>query len=411
MPVAPPAASPSRVSETTQHIETSPLPFEELLERVQAVGRDVLAVHADNVDLLARFPEESIAALKELRLMSAYVPREYGGLGLDIVQTGRICELLGQYCGSSAMIYAMHCIQVACIVHHGQGSAFFRDYLRKLVQEQRLMGSATTEIGTGGDLRSSICAIEVDGDRFAVCKKAPVISYGAQADDIFVTCRRHPDAPAHEQVQVLVSKDDYRAEPLSNWDTLGFRGTCSSGFTLTAHGDAEQIMPVPFEQILAHTMHPYAHITWASLWSGIAADAVNRARAYLRAEARKTPGETPLAAIRLGEVDQVLQEFRHNVRSLAREYAELVTSGLEGTQRGFGFSIRTNNLKLTSSQRIVEIVGGAMLICGISGYRNDSKYSLSRHLRDAYGAAVMVNNDRILKHNATMLLAYRDNGS
>ena len=49
-----------------------------------------------------------------------------------------------------------------------------------------------------------------------------------------------------------------------------------------------------------------------------------------------------------------------------------------------------------------------MLICGIAGYRNDSKYSLSRHLRDAYGAALMVNNDRIMKLNATMLMAQRE---
>ena len=49
-----------------------------------------------------------------------------------------------------------------------------------------------------------------------------------------------------------------------------------------------------------------------------------------------------------------------------------------------------------------------MLICGIAGYRNDSKYSLARHLRDAYGAALMVNNDRIMKLNATMLMVHRE---
>ena len=54
---------------------------------------------------------------------------------------------------------------------------------------------------------------------------------------------------------------------------------------------------------------------------------------------------------------------------------------------------------------VVDVVGRALLICGIAGYRNDSKFSLCRHLRDAYGAALMVNNDRILKLNATMLLA------
>lgn len=302
----------------------------------------------------------------------------------------------------------MHCIQVACVVHHGQTSSWFREYLRRLVDEQRLMASATTEIGTGGDLRSSICAIEIEGDNFNLTKKAPVISYGESADDILVTCRRAPDAPASEQVQVLVSRGEYTAEPLSTWDTMGFRGTCSSGFTLTAIGSTDQILPTPFNDILSQTMHPYSHIVWGALWSGIASDAVNRARAFVRAEARKTPGETPLSAIRLAEVDQVLQEMRHNVQCLAKEYHDLLAADQPEKVHGFGFSIRTNNLKITCSQRIVEIVGGALLICGISGYRNDSQYSLSRHLRDSYGAALMVNNDRITKLNATMLMAHKE---
>ncbi len=382
--------------------------FDVLLNRVHAIGRDVLAVHANDVDRLARFPVESIDAMKRAKLLSAYVPVEYGGMGLKIIELSRVCEALGHYCGSSAMIYAMHCIQVGCVVHHAQESAYFRRYLRDLVGEQRLMASATTEIGTGGDLRSSVCAVEIEGDCFTLTKKAPVISYGEYSDDILVTCRRAPDVPASEQLQVMVKRGDYVAETLSTWDTMGFRGTCSSGFTLTSHGATDQILPTPFNEILSQTMHPFSHIVWGALWTGIASDAVNLARAFVRAEARKTPGETPISAIRLAEVDLVLQEMRHNVYSLAREYHELLETSSSDSIHGFGFSIRTNNLKVSCSQRIVEIVGQALLICGISGYRNDSKFSLSRHLRDAYGAALMVNNDRITKLNATMLLAHRE---
>ena len=381
--------------------------FDRVVRVGHRLGKEVLAVHAADVDRQSRFPHESLAALREAALLSAYVPREFGGLGLNIVEIARLCEVLGQYCGSTAMIYAMHNIQVACVVHHAQSSEFFRDYLFRLVETQRLMASATTEIGTGGDLRSSICAVEIEGQSFKLTKQAPVISYGEYADDILVSCRRAPDAPASEQVLVMVSRGEYTAVPLSTWDTMGFRGTCSSGFTLTSHGDVAQILPTPFEQILSQTMHPYSHIVWGSLWSGIATDAVNSARAFLRAEARKTPGETPLAAIRLAEVDLVLQEMRHNVRTLAREYLELLANPGEAL-RGFGFAIRTNNVKLSCSRQVVEIVSGALLICGIAGYRNDSKYSLSRQIRDAYGAAVMVNNDRIMKLNATMLLAHKD---
>ena len=50
----------------------------------------------------------------------------------------------------------------------------------------------------------------------------------------------------------------------------------------------------------------------------------------------------------------------------------------------------------------------ALAVCGISAYRNDSPYSLTRVLRDAHGAALMVSNDRIAGNNAELLLTLRD---
>src|SRR5437763_13598146 len=104
--------------------------FDRLVQKTHAIGKEVLSAFAADVDRNARFPRESIDALRQAKLLSAYVPREYGGMGLNIMQIARICEALGQYCGSTAMIYAMHKIQVACVVHHAQQSPFFRDYLR-----------------------------------------------------------------------------------------------------------------------------------------------------------------------------------------------------------------------------------------------------------------------------------------
>lgn len=392
----------------TQETGMSSPAFERLLQKTHLIGREILSAFAAEIDRDARFPREAMEALRQARLLSAYVPEQDGGMGLNVVQIARLCEALGQYCASSAMIFAMHQIQAACLVHHAQSSASFRGYLRRLVEEQRLIASATTEVGVGGDLRTSLCAVEVANGRFRLTKKAPVISYGESADDILVTCRRAPDAPPGDQVQVLLHRGDFTMEPMSGWDTLGFRGTCSSGFLLTACGEAEQILPAPFADILSRTMHPFSHVVWSALWAGLAVDAVNRARAFVRAEARKTPGETPLSALRLAEADGVLQEMRHNVAGHARDYHELLVAGRPEAFDQFGFSVRTNNLKVSSSQRVIDVVGRALLICGIAGYRNDSKYSLTRHLRDAYGAALMVNNDRILKLNATLLTAHKE---
>ena len=391
-------------------LQASPYPtdFCSLLKKVHAIGAETIAPKAQEVDRDARFPREAFEALKAEKLLSAYVPPDYGGMGLSLIELSKICETLGQYCGSTAMIYAMHQIQVACIVHHALGSEYFRNYARELVARQYLLASATTELGIGGDLRSSLCAVKVEGERFTLVKQAPVISYGEAADAILATCRRAEDAARGDQVQVLLLKEDYTLAQLAGWDTLGFRGTCSSGFTVTSTGRAEQILPAPYAAIHMKTMHPFSHVVWNSLWLGIASDALARARVTVRAEARKNPGVTPISATRLAEADIVLFSMRSALQAMIAEYDGRLVAGSEDNEPDSGFAIRTNNLKMASSVQLIDVVSRAMIICGIAGYKNDSKLSLGRHLRDAYGASVMVNNDRILGHNSTMHIGQRD---
>jgi acyl-CoA dehydrogenase len=382
--------------------------FTALLEKVHAIGRDVIAPTADEVDRDARFPREAFAALRAEKLLGAYVPREYGGLGLDVTEVSRLCEALGHYCASTAMIFAMHHIQVACIVHHALGEAFFRDYVREIAARQLLIASATTELGIGGDVRQSICATKIVDRHFILEKQAPVISYGEEADAILATCRKSEDAARSDQVQVLVRKEDCTLTRLSKWDTLGFRGTVSPGFELKSLGHVEQILPVPYAYIHSKTMHPFAHIVWASLWVGLATDALNRARSFVRSEARKNPSAPPISATRLAEADLVLNTMKSALQATLADYQRLLQGDDPESFSSFAFAIRINNLKLTCSQLVLDVVARAMVICGIQGYRNDSKLSLGRHLRDATGAGLMVNNDRILGQNATMHIGLRD---
>lgn len=376
------------------------------LERAQRIGLEVAAPFADAVDRDARFPIEAFDALRSERMLGIFIPAEYGGGGCSIADLAAICTALGQYCSATAMIFAMHQIQVACIVRHARESRFFSSYLAELADTQALIASATSEIGVGGDVRSSVCAVQHDGGSFSIIKQAPVISYGQHADAILATARRTPDAPPSDQVLVLVKRDEFKLTPTSGWDTLGFRGTCSPGFTLTATANADHIIPVAYASISCETMLPVSHIVWTSLWLGIATAAVGRARAYIRGEARKSPGKTPAASVRLADVVSRLQAMRATVNDSVRDYESIMHDA--DALSGMNFAIRMNNLKLTCSTAVVDIVSQAMLICGMSGYRNDSKSSLGRLLRDAYGAALMINNDRIYGANAAMLLVSKD---
>ena len=72
------------------------------------------------------------------------------------------------------------------------------------------------------------------------------------------------------------------------------------------------------------------------------------------------------------------------------------------------FTIAMNNLQLSASRLVIEVVSLAMSICGMAGYRQDSPYSLGRLLRDAHGAALVASNDRIMSQNAEMLMVSQE---
>jgi acyl-CoA dehydrogenase len=45
-----------------------------------------------------------------------------------------------------------------------------------------------------------------------------------------------------------------------------------------------------------------------------------------------------------------------------------------------------------------------MQACGLSGYRNDSEFSIGRHLRDVLSSPIMISNDRIMANIAAASL-------
>jgi acyl-CoA dehydrogenase len=368
------------------------------------IAEEVAAPAADEVDQLGRFPSETIAALRSEGLLTAMVPVALGGMGASIGEVSEGLVALGRQCASSAMVVAMHHIQVACLVRHGRND-LLRGYLAEAVERQYLLASATTEVGTGGDVRSSVCAVDVADGRFHLKKQAPVISYGSFADAVLVTSRRSADSPESDQVLVLCRPPGLHLEQVGEWNALGFRGTCSPGYVLEASGDAAAVFDDPYSDISTQTMLPVAHILWSSLWLGIATAAVDRARRFVQAEARKRPGTTPAAALRLADTTALYQQFADLVRSSALRYQQVLDD--PGRVSSLGFAIAMNSLKVSASELVVDVVRQCMVICGLSAYRLDGPYSLGRHLRDSMGASLMVNNDRIMANNAQLLLVHR----
>lgn len=367
-----------------------------------ALVAEVAAQHADEVDRDARPPREAIGAMREHGLLAAAVPVALGGEGATLTELAAIATTLGRACAATAMVFAMHHGQAMALWRHG-GVGLGVTAMTEAVLAGALVASSTTEKGIGGDARRSTCAIEVSSSgRIHLRKDAPVISYATEADAVFVTARRSPDAAPSDQRLVICLPEDTTLTQTSTWDTLGLRGTCSNGWVLEAVTHEDRVLRDDYATISARTVLPVSHVLWASVWTGIAAGAAERARQAVRKQARAAVGTTPPGALRLAELLVDLQSLADAVRHAAERFdaAAEDPSVLEST----AYALAANALKINASERVVDIVTKAMRIVGIAGFAASGPTSVARHLRDAHGAAVMVSNDRLLQNDAALAL-------
>jgi acyl-CoA dehydrogenase len=373
----------------------------DLTARARAAA-DVAKANAAPVDAEARFPGEAFAEIRTQRLLGIQVPQALGGEGASIAEIADVCYILGQACSSTALIYAMHQIKMACITRHAKGNAVLERILGRIAAEQLLMASSTTEGQAGGNVRSSEAAVEHDGAQVTLERKATVISYAVEADGVVTTARRAADAAGSDQVLLVLLKSDYTLERLQAWDTLGMRGTHSEGFTLRARAAAEQIMPEPYERIHAQTMVPFAHLLWGSVWAGIAAAAAGKAQAFIRHAVRGSNGQMPPGAAHFTQAVSSLRTLRGVLAANLRSYEAIMTD--EKAISSLEFQAMITLTKVQVSELAVTTVLSSLRACGLSGYRNDTEFTIGRLLRDVLSAPLMINNDRILTNLATTSL-------
>jgi len=373
----------------------------DLTARARAAA-DVAKGNAAAVDAEARFPGEAFAEIRRQRLLGIQVPQALGGEAASIAEIADVCYILGQACSSTGLIYAMHQIKMACITRHAKGNAVLERILGRIAAEQLLMASSTTEGQAGGNVRSSEAAVEHDGAQVTLERKATVISYAVEADGVVTTARRAADAAGSDQILLVLLKADYTLERLQVWDTLGMRGTHSEGFTLRARAAAEQIMPEPYERIHAQTMVPFAHLLWGSVWAGIAAAAAGKAQAFIRHAVRGSNGQMPPGAPHFTQAVSSLRTLRGVLAANLRSYEAIMSD--EKAISSLEFQAMITLTKVQVSELAVATVLSSLRACGLSGYRNDTEFTIGRLLRDVLSAPLMINNDRILTNLATTSL-------
>jgi acyl-CoA dehydrogenase len=362
------------------------------------IGAEVAGPAAEDVDVNARFPHESLAAFRESGLLSAMIQPEFGGRGIRPSEMAAAVRAVAAHCCSSALVLAMHSMEISNLSRHGTTESL-RELQREVVRDQPLFANANSEVGAGGDVGRSICALESSEGGLTLTKEALAISYGEYADIVVATARRTVDSEPGDQVQVIMRSPEL--EPRSEWDALGLRGTCSRAFLLKAKIDEDLVYPVPFSLIGSAGGLQAQLLFLSSVWVGVADAAAAQAHTYVRAAGRRDPTTTPPSALRLSEMAGGLSQSRALLESVGRAVDAADAETIDDP--GLLSSLRT--LKVSTSRIGVDVARTALEICGIAAYQRGTKFTIERLLRDAHGGLVMVSNDRYLWANADILRA------
>lgn len=370
-----------------------------LAELAEHIAETATTPAAYDVDQRARFPIETLEALRENQLLTAIVPVELGGMGASLTDISYVIRVLSRSCAASGSVLAMHTEQLFMLVKYGTTKSL-RRVLKEVVDHQLLIANANSEVGIGGDVMRSATCLQPEGDGWAFDKLALAPSFGSNADLILSTARRAPDAAETDQVLALLRASNVTLEPISEWDTLGLRGTCSAGMHITGHVTEDDLFPVPFAEIANGGGGQLRHVLMTSVWTGLAEAAMEEAHETVRAAARRDIGTTPLAAVRLAEIMAEVQVARSMLADALRRIEAAFDSG---TIEDIGLVMSLRNVKVVTSTIAMNTATAALQICGINGFRRGKDHRLERIVRDACGALLMVSNDRYLQENAQML--------
>ncbi len=166
-------------------------PHEDLRQRVREVCARFPDSYWRELDARREYPEEFVKAMTEAGYLGALIPKEYGGLGLSLVETTIILEEINRSGGNAqpahAQVYTM-----GTLLRHGSEEQK-QEHLPKIASgEVRLQAFGVTEPEAGTDTTSLKTTAVRDGDHYIVNGRKIYISRVQHSDYMILLARTTP---------------------------------------------------------------------------------------------------------------------------------------------------------------------------------------------------------------------------
>jgi len=197
-----------------------------LLDVIRELGPAFRERAADH-DERETFVADNYASMKEKRFFAAAIPKELGGGGVSHPEMCDVLRVMAHYCSSTALAHSMHQHLLAANIWKYRKGKGAEEMLRKVAQNQPVLVST----GARDWLESNGTMKRAEGG-FLVSGTKAFASQSAQGD-ILITSAPYQDPDRGWLVHHFpVPFSTKGVTVLSDWHTMGMRGTGSNSVVL-----------------------------------------------------------------------------------------------------------------------------------------------------------------------------------
>jgi len=160
--------------------------------KVREFAAQEVAPRARDLDRKGDFPLDLVGRMAELQLTAVYVPKEYGGAGLDTLHYAIAVEEIGRVCGSTGIFLAAHSSLGVFPIYFAGNEEQKKKWLIPLARGEKIGAFGLTEPDAGSDAAATKTIARGDGDKYVINGAKRFITSGRVADIVIVTATQDP---------------------------------------------------------------------------------------------------------------------------------------------------------------------------------------------------------------------------
>jgi alkylation response protein AidB-like acyl-CoA dehydrogenase len=332
--------------------------------------RPVAAKH----DKTEEFPWEVLKVIGESDLFGLFIPEEYGGMGVNVLNLCLATEELSRACGGIAVCYAASALGTFPIVLFGNDEQK-RKYLPDLAKGKKIAAFGLTEPEAGSDAGAIKTTARKEGDHYVLNGTKHFITNGGEAETYTVVAMTNKNKGARGASAFIVEKGTKGFTFGKKEDKLGIRASITQELVFNE-------CKIPKENLLSKegmgfivTMKTFdmSRPGVAAQALGIAQGALELAVKYAKQRHQFGKSISSFQGIQWMLADMATE--LEAARALVYSSARMVDAGVKDVGSASAMA------KLYASDVAMRVTNDAIQIFGGYGYMKD--YPIEKYMRDA----------------------------